>query len=61
MTFLGGGGGGLLCLLFCDRKTPLFGTLLYDTFCVENSVTFGRGEGGGGLKHNITMTLFFPK
>ena len=36
VTFRGGGGGGLLCLMFCDRQTPLFGTLLYDTsFCVE--------------------------
>ena len=29
------------------RQTTLFGTLLYDTFCVENCVTFGGGEGGG--------------
>ena len=27
-----------------------------------NCVTFGGGWGvGGGLKHNVTMTLFFPK
>ena len=30
---------------------------LYDKFCVENCVTFV----GGGLKLNVTMTLFFPK
>ena len=24
----------------------MFGTLLYDTFCVENCVTFGGGRGG---------------
>ena len=54
-----GGGGGGLCLTFCDRQTTLFGTLLYDTFCIENCVTFGGGE--GGLKHNITMTLLISK
>ena len=32
--------GGELCLTFCDRQTTLFGTLLYDTFCVENCMTF---------------------
>ena len=36
-----GGGGGGLCLTFCDRQTTLFGTFLYDTFCVDNCVTFG--------------------
>ena len=41
------------------RQTTLFGTLLYDTFCVENCVMFGGGE-GRGVK-NVTMTLFFPK
>ena len=44
----------MLCLTFCDRQTTLFGTLLYDTFCVENCVTFG-----GEVKHNITMMIFF--
>ena len=33
-------------MTFCDRQTPLFGTLLYDTFCVEK----GRGGKGGGVK-----------
>ena len=27
--------GVVLCWTFCVRQTPLFGTLLYDTFCVE--------------------------
>ena len=35
-----------MCLTFCDRQVPLFGTFLYDTFCIENCVTFGRGGGG---------------
>ena len=29
----------LSCLTFYDWQTPLFDTLLYDTFCVENCVT----------------------
>ena len=44
---LWGPGDGELCLTFSDRQTTLFGTLLYDTFCVVNCVMFG-GEGGGG-------------
>ena len=49
-------GGGVVLDMFCDRQATLFGTLLYDTFCVKNCVTFG---GGRGLNHNVTMTLFF--
>ena len=43
LTLWGEGRGGL-CLTFCDRQTTLSSTCLYDTFCVENCVTFG-GEG----------------
>ena len=36
----------MLCLTFCDRQTPLFGTLLYDTFCVEKLCDVLKGRGG---------------
>ena len=42
----------MLSLTFCDRQTLLFGTLLYDTFCVEICVTFGRGGGEVKRCHN---------
>ena len=53
-------------MTFCDRQTQtaLFGTMLYDPFCVQILCTKLCDDWSGeewGLKHNVTMTLIFPK
>ena len=45
--------------MFCDRQTTLFCTLLYDTILCRKLCDVWTGK--GGLKHNVTMTLFFSK